>query len=221
MRLRLLVASSLMPLTAIMVWALGGTSLGVMLTVLIVFGMVVFYALALEGADAIALPPPSRPVDPRRSRVHVVEGSPRKQAAPLGEGSEPVARSAAEPQRPAVPEGPPEPDRAAELEQAESDFPPITPFERPASLLAGIASRVQPQAAGQPGRAPSSGRWNVWALERLATERLSKEGDYERSMLIVYLRDFASSDGTLPPEFNGLVESAFPDLIGDLAQNRV
>jgi hypothetical protein len=36
---------------------------------------------------------------------------------------------------------------------------------------------------------------------------------YERSALIVFLRDYASSDGQLPPEFDQLVRDAFAELL--------
>jgi hypothetical protein len=230
-RLRLLVACSCMPLAAIIVWAGGGTSLGVLLAVLIVFAFVVAYALVLESDAGEAAPPAAAagtPVsEPPEGSVRMIRGARRVGAAvPPGAG-EARAGGGPEPRRGET-ERPPAPGATAEGERPvepepsfEADFPPVAPFERPASLLAVIASRVGPQPGAPPlpqeSRASAGGRWNVWALERLASERLSKESDYERSLLLVYLRDFASSDGTLPPEFNGFVESTFPDLIRELA----
>jgi hypothetical protein len=72
-------------------------------------------------------------------------------------------------------------------------------------------------AAGPDARKPagSVGGWNVWQLERLlgAQATPDPERDYERSMLLVYLREFADSDGQLPPQFDDLVRESFADLM--------
>jgi hypothetical protein len=222
-RLRLLLACSCIPLGAIIVWAGGGTSLGMLLVVLIVYAVVLAYAVLFESSSEQRPAPEPAQLEPQPGNVRMVERARGKAPAPPGAGETqarerhglrrepPGARRQPEP----APEPEPEPDPFADR------FPPVPHFERPASLMAGIASRVGPQPgsppASQESRVSASGRWNVWALERLATERLSKDSDYERSLLLVYLRDFASSDGTLPPEFNGLVESTFPDLIRELS----
>jgi hypothetical protein len=46
-----------------------------------------------------------------------------------------------------------------------------------------------------------------------ANTRLDAERDYERSLLLVYLREFADFDGQLPPEFDELVNGSFGDLV--------
>ena len=38
--------------------------------------------------------------------------------------------------------------------------------------------------------------------------------DDERSFLLVYLRDFATAEGTLPVDFDGLVRESFGELLG-------
>jgi len=82
--------------------------------------------------------------------------------------------------------------------------------ERPHSLMADIA-------AGPDSRKPTGpvGGWNVWELERLlaAQSKPDPERDYERSMMLVYLREFADSDGQLPPQFDALVRESFSDLV--------
>jgi hypothetical protein len=57
--------------------------------------------------------------------------------------------------------------------------------------------------------------WNLWELERLARERggADAERDEERTFLLVYLRDFASPEGTLPVDFDLLVRESFGELI--------
>ena len=95
------------------------------------------------------------------------------------------------------------------LSAPRSEPAPVRPA-RPHSLMADIA-------AGPDARklAGSVGGWNVWQLERLlgAQATPDPERDYERSMLLVYLREFADSDGQLPPQFDDLVRESFADLM--------
>lgn len=57
--------------------------------------------------------------------------------------------------------------------------------------------------------------WNLWDLERLT--RASGGADViraeERAYLLMYLRDFASPDGILPADFDGLVRESFGELL--------
>ncbi|HVM16357.1 MAG TPA: hypothetical protein VM290_02090, partial [Gaiellaceae bacterium] len=57
--------------------------------------------------------------------------------------------------------------------------------------------------------------WNLWELERLARDRAGQDpvADEERSYLLMYLREFASPDGLLPPDFDALVRESFGDLL--------
>jgi hypothetical protein len=57
--------------------------------------------------------------------------------------------------------------------------------------------------------------WNVWELERLARASAGADAfvDEERSYLLVYLREFATPEGTLPPDFDGLVRESFGELL--------
>ncbi len=58
-------------------------------------------------------------------------------------------------------------------------------------------------------------QWNLWELERLA--RAAAHGSPQRSQewayLFVHLRRYATPDGTLPPEFDGLVRESFGELL--------
>jgi hypothetical protein len=78
------------------------------------------------------------------------------------------------------------------------------------SLMADIAAGPDARRATGP-----VGGWNIWQLERLLAAQVKPdpERDYERSMLLVYLREFADSDGQLPPEFDDLVRESFADLV--------
>ena len=62
--------------------------------------------------------------------------------------------------------------------------------------------------------------WNLWELERLSRERGGEDParDVEWGYLVVYLRDFARPDGTLPTDFDGLVRESFGELIAARAQ---
>ncbi len=53
--------------------------------------------------------------------------------------------------------------------------------------------------------------WNIWDLERAARERAGGDplADEERTFLLMYLRDFAGPDGTLPLDFDELVRQSF------------
>jgi hypothetical protein len=57
--------------------------------------------------------------------------------------------------------------------------------------------------------------WNLWELERAAREHAGDDvvKNEERAYLLMYLREFAGPDGTLPADFDGLVRDAFGDLL--------
>jgi hypothetical protein len=58
-------------------------------------------------------------------------------------------------------------------------------------------------------------RWNLWDLERLARDEAQRDpARYEEwSFLFVNLRHFATPDGSLPAEFDGLVRESFGELL--------
>jgi hypothetical protein len=107
-----------------------------------------------------------------------------------GEQAEREARERAEEEKPPEPEPEPEPERR--------------------SLLAEFAA-----SPGEARHTHMVGGWNVWQLERMMAANMTPdaERDYERSLLLVYLREFADSDGQLPPEFDDLVNESFGDLV--------
>lgn len=107
----------------------------------------------------------------------------------------------------------------AEREAAEREAAARTPIEaepepepeprEPRSLLAEFAA-----SPGEARHTHPVGGWNVWQLERMmAAGKPDPERDYERSLLLVYLREFADSDGQLSPEFDELVNETFGDLV--------
>ena len=58
-------------------------------------------------------------------------------------------------------------------------------------------------------------RWNLWDLERRAREEAQRDPlrHEEWSYLFVHLRQFATPDGSLPTEFDGLVRESFGELL--------
>ena len=61
--------------------------------------------------------------------------------------------------------------------------------------------------------------WNLWELERVARDNTSDDvaKNEERAYLLMYLREFAGPDGTLPTDFDGLVRDALGDLVRAVA----
>ena len=67
---------------------------------------------------------------------------------------------------------------------------------------------------------PQEQEWNLWELERLTRERSGddRDRDAEWGYLVVYLREFARPDGTLPTEFDALVRESFGELLAGRAR---
>src|SRR5207302_8783005 len=105
------------------------------------------------------------------------------------------------PERPAAPEPPkPAPERAPIVAVAppppEPAPAPIAPEPEPEPTVVSLTSRrTEPR------------EWNLWDLERLARDHSGDDAiqDEERSYLLMYLREFANSDGVLPADFDGVV----------------
>jgi hypothetical protein len=104
-------------------------------------------------------------------------------------------------ERTAAPEAPPEAEPRPEPEAVREPEP-----------AAEQASEGEPEPEPEPvpvDSAPWS--WNVWNLERVVRERASE--NEELQFLLLYLRDYASPSGMLPPDFDGLVRESFGDLL--------
>ena len=165
------------------------------------------------------------PSEPAESTEPVAPSAPAPEAAPL---SPPLL--VAPPER--VPEDAETPPEEAEeappaAPPQPSEHPPLRPVPTPPPSPA--PSTTPPPAAARPARSPASSgvvdlrtratvqprHWNLWDLERLAREEL--HGDPLRlealSYLFVHLRQFATPDGSLPTEFDGLVRESFGDLL--------
>lgn len=57
--------------------------------------------------------------------------------------------------------------------------------------------------------------WNLWELERVTRDHATGDvaQNEERAYLLMYLREFAGPDGTLPADFDSLVRDAFGDVL--------
>ena len=110
-----------------------------------------------------------------------------------------------------------EPDLEPEPEPARD--PPVltvvpTPADEPELEPPGEADEEQHRDGADVVQFPvPQGRreWNLWELERLARERAGEDParDEEWAYLLMYLREFASSDGVLPADFDALVRESF------------
>lgn len=92
--------------------------------------------------------------------------------------------------------------------------PVPTPPPQPASVPPVPSHAESPVVAFRPRTAvPRS--WNLWDLERIAREgvRAEPERRDEWAYLFLHLRQFATADGSLPAEFDGLVRESFGGLL--------
>jgi hypothetical protein len=97
-------------------------------------------------------------------------------------------------------------ERELELEQRRAPPPPPPPPPPPEPV---------PEPTPEPDRIIRAGAWNVNDLERAvaAQSNASAEQAEEWSTYLFFLREHASSDGALPPQFDGLVEDVFGSVV--------
>jgi hypothetical protein len=110
--------------------------------------------------------------------------------------SEPEAEPPPEPERPPLVAAPPPPARKPERSA------PGDPEPAPSALPVGV-------------RATAPREWNLWELEQASRNASGEDPlrDEERNYLLVYLREFADAEGTLPTDFDALVRDSFADVI--------
>jgi hypothetical protein len=123
-----------------------------------------------------------------------------REAEPSSE-PEPEPEQTREPERPriaAVPALPPEPELEPE---------PEAEPEEPGRVVAFLPANDSPR------------EWNLWELERAARDHGGDDvaRNEERSYLLMYLREFAGPDGTLPADFDALVRESFGDVLHSVA----
>lgn len=161
--------------------------------------------------DETKLPPvraaePEIPVDVRvLPRAEEPEPAAEEEPEPVGEEEpEPVA---------VEPEPEPEPE-AVEAPPPLAAVPPPPP--EPIVVATPPPAPEPERVVAFPAAAGARQSWNVWELERLTRVRPRTDPirDEELGFLLVYLRDFASADGSLPEEFDDLVRESFGDVVG-------
>ena len=120
---------------------------------------------------------------------------PEPEPEPVVVRSEPV--KAPDPPRIAAAPPPPEPEPEPEPEHVAEPEPEV----------AYLPANDEPR------------EWNLWELERVARDNVTDDvaKNEERAYLLMYLREFAGPDGTLPADFDGLVRDAFGDLVRAVA----
>jgi hypothetical protein len=97
---------------------------------------------------------------------------------------------------------------SAPVELEETDAPADEAEPAPSSAPVARRRMIRTPRGGQP--ASDQVRWNIWSLERLARDHPNAE---ELAFLVLSLREFADSSGTLPVGFDPLVRESFGDLL--------
>jgi hypothetical protein len=207
---------------ALALWLLDAEVLVVVLVMAVAFGI----AWTVEWLAGQPERPPRSAAAPEPGGPEpLVPAAPSPESAPV---PSPLSVPSAESERTLAPA--PEPPAGEgplrEVEEEPAAAPPPPP-ERPSlrrlpRLRPLPAPPSRPRSRTPPGVVDLSTRmtsqprhWNLWNLERLARDEL--HGDPVRlealSYLFVHLRLFASPDGSLPTEFDGLVRESFGDLL--------
>jgi outer membrane biosynthesis protein TonB len=164
------------------------TIIAVMGVAFLIVSAIEIVASQREGAAKTADVPSAETQEEAPTHVRVLDEEPRVEPEP-----EP------EPER----EPPPEPERPP-LVAAPPPRQPTRVEPEPAPVAVPVAIRQ-----GAPRE------WNLWELEE-ASRRASGDDplrDEERNYLLVYLREFANAEGTLPADFDSLVRDSFADVI--------
>jgi outer membrane biosynthesis protein TonB len=105
--------------------------------------------------------------------------------------------------------------------------PEPEPVRPPLLAVPSPAPPPPPEPAARPEPEPASAvvpitvrdavprEWNLWELERASRKASGDDPlrDEERNYLLMYLREFASPEGTLPADFDALVRDSFADVI--------
>ena len=217
--LRLLALAGFLLTVALALWL---AELGLLL-VIVVMAVALLVAGAIEWlswrrnvlrpAPAPAQPTPTPtnheapvPADEPPMAVRVSPPAPEPPARPEPEpASEPPAPEPA----PAAPEPEPAAPSPPPLRPVPTPPPPPPATPRPAAAARGVID-LRTRMTAQPRR------WNLWDLERRARDEAAQADPlrYEEwSYLFVHLRQFASPDGSLPTEFDGLVRESFGELL--------
>jgi outer membrane biosynthesis protein TonB len=158
---------------------------------------------AVGEPPATALPVEPAPVDVAPATVPVEPEHDAQVEEEPNPDPDPDPAPQPEPEPKPEPERVPAPPQLSVVPELEPD-PDPDPDPEPRPVAAVVELR------------PAEPReWNVWDLERRARDRagIDASRDQEWSYLLLYLREFASPEGTLPEKFDPLVRESFRELI--------
>ena len=152
-----------------------------------------------QAVDEPADPEPAPTPEYASRQPVVVRPQPSVETREAKPSSEPEPEQTQEPERSrivSVPALPPEPEPELEAEP-----------EEPGRVVAFLPANDSPR------------EWNLWELERAARDHGGDDlaRNEERSYLLIYLREFAGPDGTLPADFDALVRESFGDVLHGVA----
>ncbi len=163
-------------------------------------------------------PTPATPVGEAVTASAVVQEVPVPAPAPLASAPHRapehvrVLPRTPEPEPEPAPPPPPPPEPEPELERVPLAAVPEPAPEAPPEP----APAPEPQTVVPIGYSAMPREWNLFELERLTREHAGGDvvQDEERQFLLMYLREFADTDGQLPIDFDGLVRDSFGELVG-------
>jgi hypothetical protein len=160
--------------------------------------------VAEPAAAPVAAPAPVSVVDRAHEHVRVLPKTPEQAPEPVPQPVPP----------PAAPEPEPQPAPEPVVERVPLTAVP-EPAPEPEPVLVAVA-QPEPQTVVPIGVSSMPRQWNLFELERLTRESAGDDvaRDEERQFLLMYLREFADSDGQLPIDFDGLVRDSFGELVG-------
>lgn len=202
----------------------------IVLVMALAYLLVVVFDVSISRLRALQRPreravEPASPSAPEPQHVHVIPRETadqpvlerRLEPVPEPEPEPPPAPEpvppAAEPELERRPE--PEPEPEPELEpEPEPEPPKLAPVPEPAPEPE-TEPEPEPERVVTLPVATSPREWNVWELERLVRAHAGGDAvqDEERAFLLVYLREFATPEGTLPVDFDALVRESFGELL--------
>jgi len=176
-------------------------------------------------------PPPRAQSEPEPEPEPEPKPEPEPAPPPSPEPAPPPPTPEPAPEPPPASETPPEPVVAAPVQEEPVPTPAPTEPRRSRRLRLRPVPAPRPEPQPEPEPAPAGPtaasvvefrprtieprQWNLWDLESIAREesREHPERRDELSYLFLHLRQYAHADGSLPPEFDGLVRETFAGLL--------
>jgi outer membrane biosynthesis protein TonB len=194
--LRFLVEAVVIVLTAVVTGLehLGAVGIGGAVALVWVMVAVIEYSLSHPRERAATVPPIETLPEAEPVVSDSVRVLPRTPPEPVAVELEPVAE---------VPEPEPEPEPEPVAVEPEPEPVAVEPEPEP------VAFEPEPEPELDPSEAQV---WNLWEIDRALRD--SGAVTEEQEFLLMYLRDYAGPDGSLPVDFDSLVRESFGDVLG-------